>query len=98
MDTAVLEQMLDETFDHAVVHHGYTNYMRGYEVIIYATADPRTGVTPSHLRSLMRRLADGAYGCVSVIAMTLSRCCRVACRSSTLAWMRSCSTRSMARC
>ena len=28
MDTAVLEQMLDETFDHAVVHHGYTNYMR----------------------------------------------------------------------
>lgn len=27
MDTAVLEQMLDETFDHAVMHHGYTNYM-----------------------------------------------------------------------
>lgn len=25
MDTAVLEQMSDETFDHAVVHHGYTN-------------------------------------------------------------------------
>ncbi len=34
MDTAVLEQMLDETFDHAVVHHGYTNYMRDYEVIV----------------------------------------------------------------
>ena len=33
MDTAVLEQMLDETVDHAVVHHGYTNYMRDYEVI-----------------------------------------------------------------
>ncbi|WP_406364663.1 hypothetical protein [Streptomyces sp. NBC_00645] len=42
MATAVLEQMLDETFDHAVVHHGYTNYMRDYEVIVYATADPRT--------------------------------------------------------
>jgi hypothetical protein len=28
MDTAVLEQVLGETFDHAVVHHGYTNYMR----------------------------------------------------------------------
>ncbi|MER6181954.1 hypothetical protein [Streptomyces sp. NPDC001652] len=54
MDTAVLEQMLDETFDHAVVHHGYTNYMRDYEVIVYATADPRTGITPSHLRYLFR--------------------------------------------
>ncbi|MEU9297628.1 hypothetical protein [Streptomyces sp. NPDC048266] len=54
MDTAVLEQMLDETFDHAVVHHGYTNYMRDYEVIIYATADPRTVIAPSHLRYLFR--------------------------------------------
>lgn len=24
--------------------------VRDYEVIVYATADPRTGVTPSHLR------------------------------------------------
>ncbi|MEU6197926.1 hypothetical protein [Streptomyces sp. NPDC047061] len=54
MDTAVLEQMLDETFDHAVVHHGYSNYMRDYEVIVYAAADPRTGITPSHLRYLFR--------------------------------------------
>jgi hypothetical protein len=42
MDTAVLEQMLDETFDHAVLHHGYTDYMRDYEVTVHATADPRT--------------------------------------------------------
>ncbi|MFB7594975.1 hypothetical protein [Streptomyces sp. NPDC056160] len=54
MDTAVLEQMLDETFDHAVVHHGYTNYMRDYGVIVHATADPSTGITPSHLRHLFR--------------------------------------------
>lgn len=54
MDTAVLEQMLDETFDHAVVHHGYTNYMRDYEVVIHATADPRTGITPSYLRCLFK--------------------------------------------
>lgn len=54
MDAAVLEQMLDETFDHAVVHHGYTNYMRDYEVIVYATADPRTDITPAHLRYLFR--------------------------------------------
>ncbi|MFI8326975.1 hypothetical protein [Streptomyces sp. NPDC085529] len=54
MDTAVLEQMLDETFDHAVVHHGYTNYMRDYEVVICATADPGTGIAPSRLRYLFR--------------------------------------------
>lgn len=35
MNTAVLEQMLDETF-------------------VYATADPRTGVAPAHLRYLFR--------------------------------------------
>lgn len=54
MNTAVLEQLLDDTFDHAVVHHGYTDYMRDYEVIIYATADPRTGIKPSYLRYLFR--------------------------------------------
>ncbi|WP_326692257.1 MULTISPECIES: hypothetical protein [unclassified Streptomyces] len=54
MDAAVLEQMLEETFDQAVVHHGFTNYMRDYEVFVYATADPRTGVGPAYLRHLFR--------------------------------------------
>ncbi len=54
MDTAVLQQILDETFDHTVVHHGYTNYMRDYEAIVYATADPRTAIAPAHLRYLFR--------------------------------------------
>ncbi|MFF1926519.1 hypothetical protein ACFVW8_38895 [Streptomyces sp. NPDC058221] len=54
MDTAALEQLLDETFDHAVVYHGYTNYLRDYEVIVYATADPSTGVPPAYLRYLFR--------------------------------------------
>ncbi|MEU2296874.1 YxiG-like protein [Streptomyces antibioticus] len=54
MDTAVLEQLLDEALDHAVVHHGYTDYMRDYEVVVYATADPRTGVAPAYLRYLFR--------------------------------------------
>ncbi|MGK5642597.1 YxiG-like protein [Streptomyces sp. URMC 126] len=54
MDIAALRQMLDEAFDHAVVHHGYTTYMRDYEVIVYATADPSTGVAPAYLRYLFR--------------------------------------------
>ncbi|MGP3979867.1 YxiG-like protein [Streptomyces sp. KR80] len=54
MDVAVLEQMLDETLDQAIVHHGYASYMRDYEVIVYATADPHTGVEPAYLRHLFR--------------------------------------------
>lgn len=54
MDTAVLQELLDETFDHAVLHHGYTDYMRDYEVIVHATADPRTGVASAHRRYLFR--------------------------------------------
>ncbi|MFE6787535.1 hypothetical protein ACFVFF_35265 [Streptomyces sp. NPDC057680] len=54
MDSAVLQQMLGEAFDHAVVHHGYTNYMRDYEVIVYATAAPDTGIQPAYLRYLFR--------------------------------------------
>lgn len=54
MDAALLEQLLDDAFDTAVVHHGYTSYMRDYEVIVYATADPRTGIEPAHLRYLFK--------------------------------------------
>lgn len=62
MDTAVLEQMLDEAFDHAVVHHGYTDYMRDYEVIVHVTADPRTGIMPSHLRYLFKYCVEARCG------------------------------------
>jgi hypothetical protein len=54
MDVALLEQLLDDAFDTAVVYHGYTCYMRDYEVIVYATADPRTGIEPAHLRYLFK--------------------------------------------
>ncbi|GAA0612019.1 hypothetical protein [Streptomyces crystallinus] len=72
MDTAVLEQLLDETFDHAVVHHGYTNYMRDYEVVVYMTADPSTGVKPSYLRYLFRYCVEARCE-TSLPAMTWQR-------------------------
>ncbi|MFE5549182.1 hypothetical protein ACFQ71_35910 [Streptomyces sp. NPDC056534] len=69
MDSAVLQQMLDEAFDQAVVHHGYTNYMRDYEVIVYATAAPDTGIQPAYLRYLFRYCVEA--GCeTSVPAAT----------------------------
>ncbi|WP_225884829.1 hypothetical protein [Streptomyces sp. fd1-xmd] len=41
MDTAALQQTLNETVEHLVVHHGYTTYMRDYEVVIYVWDAPR---------------------------------------------------------
>ncbi|MEU6848361.1 hypothetical protein ABZ901_00200 [Actinacidiphila alni] len=54
MDAALLEQLLDDAFDSAVVHHGYTSYMRDYEVIVHMTADPRTGIEPAYVRYLFK--------------------------------------------
>jgi hypothetical protein len=41
-------------FDQAIVFHGFTDYMRDYEVIVYVTADPRTGVSPEYVRLLFK--------------------------------------------
>lgn len=69
MDTAVLEQLLDEIFDHALVHHGFTDYMRDYEVIVHATADPRTAShrrAPGHPRARsFKRCAPAPAACCS---------------------------------
>ncbi|MGC4879214.1 HalD/BesD family halogenase [Micromonospora sp. DT43] len=54
MEIAQLSQALDDIFDGAVVHHGYTDYIRDYEVIVYVTADPRSGIPPVHLRYLFK--------------------------------------------
>lgn len=53
MDTTILEQ-LNETVDPLVVHHGYSNYMRDYEVIINVGFVPHNGVAPTYLRYLFR--------------------------------------------
>ena len=40
----------DDVFDQAIVFHGFAEHMRDYDIFIYATADPRTGIQPEHLR------------------------------------------------
>jgi hypothetical protein len=49
-----LQRALDDVFDQALVYHAFTRYMRDYEAIVYATADPRTGIQPAYLRYLFR--------------------------------------------
>ena len=41
-------------FDQALVYHAFTPYMHDYEAVVYATADPRTGIAPAYLRYLFR--------------------------------------------
>jgi hypothetical protein len=49
VDEHQLRQAFDEVFDQEVIFHGFADYMRYYDVYVYATADPRTG-GPAHLR------------------------------------------------
>ncbi|WP_460363618.1 YxiG-like protein [Actinocorallia lasiicapitis] len=58
MDVAVLERALEDVFDQGVVFHGFVDYMRDYEVIIHATADPGTGLPPANLRYLFRHCVE----------------------------------------
>ncbi|MBE8477229.1 YxiG-like protein [Streptomyces justiciae] len=54
MDITALAEALDQIEDSAVVHHGFTDYLRDYEVVAYVTAAPSTGIPPAHLRCLFR--------------------------------------------
>lgn len=50
MDTSEIKAAFDDVFDQAMVFHGFADYMRDYDVFVYATADPCTGIRPAHLR------------------------------------------------
>ncbi|MEQ7010410.1 hypothetical protein ABN028_29955 [Actinopolymorpha sp. B17G11] len=50
MDAKELREALEDVFDQGLVFHGYADYMRDYDVYVYAAADPRTGIGPAHLR------------------------------------------------
>ncbi|WP_420813680.1 hypothetical protein [Microbispora catharanthi] len=65
VDVSTLQQALDTVFDQALVYHAYTDYMRDYEMILYLTADPVTGVAPIYLRYLFRYCVE-VRTCTSV--------------------------------
>jgi hypothetical protein len=50
VDRSGIQAAFDNVFDQAIIFHGFTDYMRDYDVFVYATADPRTGIAPEHLR------------------------------------------------
>jgi hypothetical protein len=48
--------MLDEVFDDQLVFHGFTRYVRDYELVVYQPVDPnnQAGLVPRHLSLLFR--------------------------------------------
>jgi hypothetical protein len=56
VDESQLDEGLEELFDNELLHHGYTNYMRDYELVVYQSVDPdpRYGLVPRHLRLVFR--------------------------------------------
>jgi hypothetical protein len=50
VDSSEIQAAFDDVLDQVIVFHGFADYMRDYEVFIYATADPRTGIRPEHVR------------------------------------------------
>lgn len=54
MKLAELDARLREMFDSALLYHGFVSYMRDYEMLIYQTADTRSGIPPRYLKFLFR--------------------------------------------
>lgn len=50
MNRQEIAAAFQDVFDQAIVFHGFAEHMRDYDVFVYATADPRTGIAPEHLR------------------------------------------------
>jgi hypothetical protein len=48
MDREHLQDSFDENLDQARILHGFADHMRDYDLYIYATADPLTGILLEH--------------------------------------------------
>jgi hypothetical protein len=55
VNAAEISDAFDQVFDQAIVFHGFTDYLRDYDVFVYATADPDTGIAPENLRYRFKR-------------------------------------------
>jgi hypothetical protein len=66
MNLDQMQEALADIFDQAIEYHGFTDYMRDYEIIIHATGDPRTGIPPTYLRCLFKYCVEAhVYSAVS---------------------------------
>lgn len=54
MNANEINAALRTVFDQAIVFHAFTDYMRDYEIVTYATAAPVSGISPRYERFLFR--------------------------------------------
>lgn len=66
MDPVKLRQALDEVFDQALLHHGFVDYMRDYQLVIHRSADPTTRIVPTTMRYLFRHCVQAH--CVTTVS------------------------------
>jgi hypothetical protein len=52
MEDSELDRALQELFDKELLYHGFTNYMRDYELVVYQSVDP------NHLRRVLQHRAS----------------------------------------
>jgi hypothetical protein len=50
VDRGEIEAAFRDAFDQALVFHGFTDYMRDYEMVLQLSADPRTGIATEFYR------------------------------------------------
>jgi hypothetical protein len=56
VEVADMDPVLAELYDKELIFHGFTPYMRDYEMVVYEPVDPNPeyGLVPRHLRFLFR--------------------------------------------
>lgn len=50
MDTKQIDAALSDIYDQALEFHGFAAHLRDYDLFVQASADPATGIAPTHLR------------------------------------------------
>jgi hypothetical protein len=54
VNKSALKALLGQMFDCELLFHGFASYMRDYEMVVYQSVDPRSGLAPRHLRFVFR--------------------------------------------
>jgi hypothetical protein len=54
MDRSGIQTAFDDVLDQALVFHGFTRYLRDYDIFMYVIANPRTETAPQYLRYRFR--------------------------------------------
>jgi len=60
MTPTEIQEALDWVFDQAIVFFGFTDYIRDYEVVTFAVADPSTRMPPAHERYVFRHCVEAS--------------------------------------